>query len=217
MDQRPMKVVVGEDHPLMLQAITAVLQSVPEVQIVGQVDTVRGLEECLQRFEPDMMVMDIYIHNQCVLDRLRTYLRDHANVRVLVVSAHDTDLYSQFSRKIGARGFISKRNPPEEFKKAILQVVHGGEVWPDYHPGATTYNPQEKDDLMKSLTLREMEVFQLIGKWRSTEEVADELSISPKTVELHRIHLKEKLKFSSSKELLHYAVDWLEMERSGST
>lgn len=215
MSPPPINAVVGEDHPLMLQAITAMLDAFPGVHIAKQVETIPELERFLQQFTPDLMVVDIYIRQQCVFDLLRDYLKVHASVRVLVVSAHDADLFAHFSRKIGARGFISKSRPLGEIKDALMRVIHGEEAWPDAQQEGVTYNVGEKNRLVQDLTLREMDVFLRIGRWKSIEEIAEELAISPKTVELHRMHIKEKLKFASSRELLHCAVDWQEMEGSG--
>jgi DNA-binding NarL/FixJ family response regulator len=210
------KVLIAEDHPLMRQALMAALQSLPDVQIIGQADTVSALEEQLRRLEPDMLVMDIFLRNQCVLDALRRYLSAHPQVRALTISSHEPALFARFSKKVGAHGFVSKEAPPDEFKKAFLAIARGAEAWPADIQGDGAWQDGRRahhEKQMESLTLRETEIFKLIGKWKNTEEIADNLGISPKTVEIHRIHLKQKLGFNSAADLLHFAVEWVEMDR----
>jgi DNA-binding NarL/FixJ family response regulator len=192
------------------------LQSFPDVQIIGQAETVSGLEDQFRQQEPDMMVLDIFLRNRCVLEPLRDYLAGHPRVRALTISSYEPQLFARFSRKVGARGFIGKHAPPEEFKKAFRTVAEGGQAWPpELKRPMASAGPSlpDREERMAALTLREMEVFQLLGKWKNTEEIAEELKISSKTVEIHRIHLKQKLGFSAASDLLHFAVEWVEMSR----
>lgn len=215
MNSPTMNVVVGEGQPVMLHAISTILQSVPGVYIAGKVGCIVELERYLGQVEPDLLVVNIFIGNRCLFRLLSSYLQAHSRVRTLVVTAYDADLYVHFSRKMGARGFISKRRTAEEIKMAFWQVACGKEWWPECKPLLSIDNLRSHDELVSSLTPREKDVFHRIGEWKSTEEIAEELGISAKTIGLHRIHIKDKLHFSSSKDLLHYAVDWLEMKRTG--
>ncbi len=199
----------------MLQAMISIIQSLPGCVVVAQAKTLEELQETLRQVEPDLLVLDVYLQNRCVFDPLRQYLRTHLHVRTLVISGHEQDFYTQYSRKIGAQGFISKSEPLDEFKKAFVRVARGEESW-----CRESRSGEDRSDRidhyaerLRALTIREMEVFRLIGKWRNTEEIAGELGISSKTVEIHRIHIKQKLGFNAAGDLLHFAVEWVEMER----
>ena len=199
----------------MLQAIISVVQAQPGSVVVAQAKTLEELHEALRQVEPDLLVLDVYLQNRCVFDVLRQYIRMHPRIRSLIISGHEQALYARYSRKIGAQGFISKGEPLDEFKKAFVRVAGGGESWPvETRSGSDRSDRIDQySERLGTLTIREMEVFRLIGKWRNTEEMAEELGISCKTVEIHRIHIKQKLGFNAAGDLLHFAVEWVEMER----
>ena len=211
MNAAQIKVLIAEDHPLMQKVMIEILQSIPDVHILGRAGTLSELADHFRRGDHNVLVLDVFLRNRCIFDLLRDHLSARPQVRALIISSHDPEPFARFSQKVGAHGFVGKHESPETFKAAFHAVAGGGCFWPASLAGPCAFSGRE--DRVKGLTMREIEVFQLIGKWRNTEEVAEELAISPKTVEIHRIHLKQKLGFASAMDLLHFAVEWVEMRR----
>jgi len=152
-----------------------------------------------------------------MLDLIPDLLKAGDNLKILVVSAYDDELNVFHAIRSGAHGFVSKIAMSSEFETA-LQTIHRGEHYlpADIKPhivekllSKRAHEVERFRDPLFSLTSREMEVFRLLGEWKSTPEIADMLKISPKTVEVHRIHIKEKLGVTSLPELLRYAVNWV--------
>lgn len=212
---RPIRLVVGEDQPLMRRAMAGEFGSYSGVEVVGAAGTIAELHESLGGTEADMLVMEMMLGGQYASIFLQHYLHQHPGTRVLVVCGRSTEFHRSLSRKAGAHGFLSKQATPEELRQAFWSVARGGEVWPRGIAGALDVGERlsiERESRFQTLTVREMEVFGCIGSWKCTEEIAETLGISPKTVEIHRIHIKHKLKFNSASGLLRYAVERIRME-----
>jgi DNA-binding NarL/FixJ family response regulator len=128
---------------------------------------------------------------------------------------HDEELYAERALRAGAKGYVMKREPPELLLEAISQIlagkVHLSERMSDRLLGrmvraGSSDLPMQTP--VEKLSDRELEVFQLIGKGRSTNDIAELLCLSVKTIETYREHLKQKLNLRSGNELVRYAVEW---------
>jgi DNA-binding NarL/FixJ family response regulator len=130
---------------------------------------------------------------------------------VLVLSMHDETLYAERALRAGAGGYVMKQEAPQTLLSAIRTVL-SGQVFVSNKMGATLLqrmvgNKKRSGGLpMDRLTDRELEVFRMIGAGNSVKEIADKLFLSVKTVEAHREHIKEKLNFKSSADLLRFAI-----------
>ena len=137
---------------------------------------------------------------------------------MLVVSMHDEKVYAERAMRAGACGYIMKEESAEYLIIAIKRVLEGG-VYLSKEMSTRLLNalgnPQSRntDSPLQRLTDREFEVFRHIGEGKTTEEIAQHLHISPKTVDVHRFQIKEKLHLASSTALVHYAVRWADSER----
>ena len=139
---------------------------------------------------------------------------------MLVISMHDETLYAQRVLKAGAKGYVMKDADSKTLLKAIRQVINGGiYVSPlmsaQILEAFSGRNANRPVDGVHRLSDREFEVFQLIGEGQSTQQVADTLHISVKTVEVHRAHIREKLKLEDGAAVLRYAVRWAESKKLG--
>jgi DNA-binding NarL/FixJ family response regulator len=139
----------------------------------------------------------------------------HPEIPILVISMHDEAVYAERALRAGARGYIMKEAGGENLLGAIRQVLRG-EVYVSHKMSArileavSSRRPRGSSSPIEQLTDREFEVFQLIGQGKGTREIAAELHLSPKTVDVHRSHLKEKLGLRDATALIRHAVRWVE-------
>jgi DNA-binding NarL/FixJ family response regulator len=130
---------------------------------------------------------------------------------------HDESLYAERVLRAGARGYVMKQEGGKRIMDGIRAVLEG-KVFVSEKMSARIMNAftgrraAEATSSVESLSDREFEVFQLIGRGRSTKEIADQLHLSVKTVEVHRVNIKAKLQLTTSPELVHYAVRWVESQ-----
>ncbi len=133
------------------------------------------------------------------------------NLRILVMSMHDESLYVDRVLRAGGRGYIRKQEGGDKLIEAIRRVL-GGEIAVSEKMTGRLLEKfsgrKSMDSPLENLSDRELEVFQLIGQGKTMSEIGDQLHLSPKTIEVHRAHIREKLHITSAAELVSYAARW---------
>jgi DNA-binding NarL/FixJ family response regulator len=148
---------------------------------------------------------------------MRNIKAQYPKLPVLVVSTHDECIYAEIAFRAGALGYLMKQEALEKVVTAIRRVLSGA-IYVSDALGAKMLQQQvrgQKDvheSPVKGLSDREMEVFQLIGQWKKTKDIAQELHLSIKTIEYYREQIKKKLNLKSASELTHYATSWVQRE-----
>ena len=142
-----------------------------------------------------------------------------ADLPILVISMHDEMVYAERCFRAGASGYLMKESGSENLLAALRRVLEGQMVAsPTVSEGIlrnlSARKPRGSGSPIRSLTDREFEVFQLVGQGKSTREIAAQLHLSPKTVDVHRVHLREKLSLKDVTALVRYAVRWLEAQNA---
>lgn len=190
-----------------------------------------GLEVCCEvgaaaeamaaiaKFGPDLILADITMKGGSGLEFIKDVLAVHGEIPILVVSMHDEQVYAERALRAGASGYIMKEESGEYLLAAIQRVLEGGVYLSETMSerilkSVTRPASRNKQSPLQNLTDREFEVFQLIGQGKTTGEVARQLRISPRTVDVYRSQLKEKLQLKSGTALVHYAVQWAGTENS---
>ena len=140
------------------------------------------------------------------------------NLPILVLSMHDESLYAERVLRAGAKGYITKQEATKKIMLAIRQVLSGQIYISEKMASRMVHKMvlgrvQEQKSPIERLTDRELEVFQLIGQWKKTREIAEELHLSIKTIEYYREQIKRKLNLKSASELTHYATSWVQREQ----
>ena len=145
----------------------------------------------------------------------------HPGVAVLVISMHDESLYAERVLRAGGRGYIMKQEGGMKLLEAIRQVL-GGQIYVSEKMSARILEifsgrrSEASRSPVENLTDREFEILQLIGQGKGTRQIAEQLHLSVKTVEVHRVNIKTKLKVNSASELIRFAVRWVETQNTGS-
>lgn len=174
----------------------------------------------IPRCKPDVVITDITLPKRTGLDLIKDLTAMFPKVLVLVYSMHDEMFYAERALRSGARGYLMKEAGSEKMLEAIRGVLTG-EIYVSPKIAAkilnlfSGLNPRSSNSPVEKLTDREFDIYQLIGKGKTTKEIAEQLHISPKTVAVHREHMKEKLGVNSAAELAHHAIRWEEAEASG--
>ena len=216
-DSEPKRVMIVDDHPMMRAGVIQLIEKQPGMAVCGEAGSPAEAMELIAGCRPDLILVDVSIKGSSGLEFIKNVSAVHGHIPMLVVSMHDEKVYAERAMRAGACGYIMKEESAEYLIIAIKRVLEGG-VYLSKEMSTLLLkalgNPQARntDSPLQRLTDREFEVFRLIGEGKTTEEIAQHLHISPKTVDVHRFQIKEKLHLASSTALVHYAVRWADSE-----
>jgi DNA-binding NarL/FixJ family response regulator len=213
-------VLLVDDHPFMRAGLRQLIDRQPDLFVGGEAGNPAEAFQQLARAVPDLILTDLTMPGRGGLEFLRDLRAAHEKVPILVVSMHDEGVYAERALRAGARGYIMKEAGGENLLAAIRRVL-GGEVHVSPRMSARILDalsagrPRGSRSPIEQLTDREFEVFQLIGQGKSTRDIAAALHLSPKTVDVHRGHIKEKLGLRDVTALIRHAVRWVETRPDG--
>ena len=209
-----------DDHPLLRMGLRALLSKDPALQVVAECGDGSCALNCMRKHRPDAVVLDITLPGGTDgLELIKHMLSEAPHMAVLVLSVHDENLYASRVLAAGARGYLMKDAPPQNFLNAIRSVLAGEiSVSPALAQRLVRRAVDGKMapmDPSRTLSDRELEVLFRIGRGESSMEIAGALHISVKTVETHRAKLRRKLALRTGAELMRYAVAWRHAEGRG--
>ncbi|HVS51559.1 MAG TPA: response regulator transcription factor [Opitutaceae bacterium] len=217
-DQRR-RILLIDDHPFMRAGLAQLIERQPDLMICGEAGNPTEAFQALAKTKPDLALTDLTMPGRSGLEFIKDLLAAEPRLPVLVVSMHDELVYAERALRAGARGYIMKEAGGENLLAAIRQVL-GGEVYASPRmsarilQGLSGTRPRGSSSPIEKLTDREFEIFQLIGQGKSTRDLAAQLHLSPKTVDVHRSHIKEKLELKDATALIRHAVRWVETQGS---
>ena len=210
---RKSKVFLVDDHPILRQGLSKLINDQPDLMICGEAEGPPGALEGIGRTKPDLVLLDLSLAGGDGMELCKQLQERHQGLPVLIISMHDESLYAERALRAGAMGYVMKREESKTILEAIRTVLNGelfvSESARDrmLHDFVDRKAPTEWAP-MAHLTDRELEVLELLGQGRTTVQIAKQLNISPSTVETHRAHLKEKLHVQNVSELIRVAVEW---------
>jgi len=214
------RILLVDDHPMMRLGMTQLINAEPDLQACGQAgDAAEALRQLAgQTF--DLAVCDISLPGRSGLELIKDIAALYPALPVLVISMLDEMLHAERALRAGARGFLMKEAGGEKMLTAIRQVLEG-RVYVSERMQDRILNlfsgqrTRASNSPVQGLSDREFEVFQLIGQGKSTREIAKQLNLSSKTVDVHRGHIKEKLGLKDATALVRHAVRWVEIQSAG--
>jgi DNA-binding NarL/FixJ family response regulator len=213
------RILLVDDHPMARAGIAGFVNAQPDLEVCCEASGPKPALEALSRGKPDLMITDLTMPGRSGVEFIKDVLALHPGLPILVVSMHDEAVYGERALRAGARGYLTKEAGGEKLVLAIRRILEG-HVYASESLSArllemvTGRRPRGSNSPIEKLSDREFEVFQLIGQGKSTKEIAAELSLSSKTVDVHRGHLKEKLGINDATSLIRYAVRWAETGRA---
>jgi len=209
-------ILLVDDHPMTRAGLAQLINKQKDMEVCGEASsTLEALRELFKR-KPDLVLTDITMPGGSGMEFMRDLLALHRGLPILVLSMHDELIYAERALRAGARGYIMKEAGGERLLAAIRRVL-SGQVYLSERMSArlleslTGRRPRGSKSPIQKLSDREFEVFQLIGQGKSTRDIAKHLHLSPKTVAVHRDHLKEKLQIKDATLL----VRWVETRDTG--
>jgi two-component system, NarL family, response regulator NreC len=206
------QVLLADDHLIVRKGLRALLDQDPRIHVMDEAADGREALLKIKEHPPDVVVMDIGMPNLNGIEATRQIKKKFPDVKVLILTMHSSEEYVSAILDAGASGYVLKQSAPAELTSAIDAIHKGGSY---LSPSVCTtvihgFKHQIEEGRepkgFDSLTEREREVLQLIAEGKSTHQVADSLFISPRTVEVHRSHLMEKLGLHNVAEIVLYAV-----------
>lgn len=203
-----MKIIIADDHALVRNALTFMLNAQPDMEVVGDAADGNEVFMKLENTQADLVLMDISMPpGENGLQTTRRIKETHPEIKVIVLTMHDEESYVKEALAAGADGFILKSTTDDILLDGIRQV-HANQR---YYSGYTSdrldeMDTFEGDSLYASLSKREKEVLPLVALGYNNRDIAEKLYISVKTVEVHKANIRKKLKVDSYADLLRYSV-----------
>ena len=208
------RIVIVDDHPLFRKGLEQLINSSNDAfGICGEAgDAAEGMAR-IRELKPDLVIVDLSLPGANGIELIKNIRAEFAKLPVLILSMHDESLYALRALRAGAQGYVMKQEALENVIGAIREVLAGrpylssqmsAKLITNFAVGSTQTNPTD------TLSDRELEILELIGKGRDVHEISEALHISRKTVETHRAHIKEKLNLKNAREVNRFAAQWVE-------
>lgn len=197
------RVAIADEHRLIRWALQKALATLPEIEVVGEAGTVADTLAMIQRVEPEVLLLDPAIPDHSGFDVLAALRELQAAPLVIILAAHPDVAFAARMIAAGAHGFLDREATPEMLHEAIRQVHQGEQVLPlGVHDLLASGTVQPA----RTLTRREQEVMEMLGRGMTSREVAEHMQISIKTVDTHRGHVLKKLGLRNNAEIARFAV-----------
>ena len=205
------KIMVVDEHKIVREGLTSLIDKQPNMETIGEATDGREALEIANKLSPDLILMDVTMPNLNGIEATRKIKSKKPNIEIIALSLHSDRRYVLGMIDAGASGYLLKECAFDELVRAINTVMEGkkylspeiSNILVDEYVRKDT---QDKAIIYSKLTPREREILQQIAEGKSTKEIAKNLSISIKTVETHRQHIKRKLKATSIAELTKIAI-----------
>ena len=208
------RIVIVDDHPLFRKGLEQLIHSESSFAICGEAGNAAEAMEVIRKLNPDLAIVDLSLPGANGIELIKNIRAEFSRLPILVLSMHDESLYALRALRAGAEGYVMKHEAMANVIQAIHEIFNGR---PYLSPAMaaqviTKFAQRESEgetDAVERLSDRELEILELIGKGRDVREIAKLLHLSPKTVETHRSHIKDKLDLKNSREVARFALQWL--------
>lgn len=205
----PMRILIVDDHAVVRRGLQQIVLDAYEDLVFGEATRAQEALDMVHRQKWDVIILDISMPGRSGLDVLKEIKRDQPSTPVLVLSVHPEDQFATRVLRAGAAGYMTKETAPEELVKAIDKVIAGGRyVSPALAEILAGDLQKDEDELSihKKLSNREYEVMIMIASGKTVSEIAEDLSLSVKTVSTYRARVLEKVRMKGNAELTRYAI-----------
>lgn len=202
----PVKLLLVDDHPLVRDGVRVRLEAVPHFEVVGEAGDADAALQAARTLSPDLALMDIGMRGMNGIALTEKFAEEFPEIAVLVLSMHDNLEYVRQVIRAGARGYVLKDAPASELVEAIDAVLAGR----PFYSAQLAMRMAEQAVMptpVEALTPRERDILEGIAKGYANKRIADELGLSVRTVESHRLNLKRKLGIEGQAELVKFAVE----------
>jgi DNA-binding NarL/FixJ family response regulator len=208
------RILIVDDHPLVRQGLIGLISTEPDLVICGEASGATEAQHLAETMRPEVAIIDLTLGEGSGIALIKEFKERYPSMKLLVLSMHDELLFAERALRAGAVGYVSKDKVSRTIVYAIRAVL-ADRIYLSQRMtqrmmhravGARADAGQSPFD---RLTDREIEVFEMIGQGLTTRGIATRLELSPKTVETHREHIKDKLEIKNTAELTQHAVQWV--------
>jgi DNA-binding NarL/FixJ family response regulator len=208
------RIVIVDDHPLFRKGLQDMLHSDGTFAVCGEAGNAAEAMDVIRKLNPDLAIVDLSLPGANGIELIKNIRAEFQRLPILVLSMHDESLYALRALRAGAEGYVMKHEAMANVIRAIREVFNGR---PYLSPAMaaqviTKFAHRQAEgevDAVERLSDRELEILELIGKGQEVRQIAKLLHLSPKTVETHRSHIKDKLDLKNSREVARFALQWL--------
>ncbi len=201
-------IIIVDDHPIVRQGLKQILSEEPDMATFGEAKNSQEVLDLIRKQDWDAVVLDITMPGRGGLDILREIKHERPKLPVLMLSIHPEDQYAVRALKAGASGYLNKESAPEELVRAIRKILRGGKYISPTLAEKMAFNLETETDrpAHEALSDREYQVMLMIASGKTTSVIAEEMSLSIKTVSTYRSRILEKMKMKSNVDLTYYVI-----------
>jgi DNA-binding NarL/FixJ family response regulator len=208
------RIVIVDDHPLFRKGLEQLIHSEDGFAVCGEANNAREAMDVIRKLNPDLAIVDLSLPGANGIELIKNIRAEFSKLPILVLSMHDESVYALRALRAGAEGYVMKHEAMTNVIQAIREVFNGR---PYLSPAMAAQvitkfahrQVEGEADAVERLSDRELEILELIGKGNDVRQIAKVLHLSPKTVETHRSHIKDKLDLKNSREVARFALQWL--------
>ena len=206
--------MIIDDHPLFRKGLEQLIHSDSAFAVCGEANNGSEAMNVIRKLNPDLAIVDLSLPGANGIELIKNIRAEFPKLPILVLSMHDESLYALRALRAGAEGYVMKHEAMANVIQAIHEVFNGR---PYLSPAMAAQvitkfaNRQSEGeiDAVERLSDRELEILELIGEGNEVPQIAKALRLSPKTVETHRAHIKEKLNLQNARQVARFAVQWV--------
>ena len=206
------RIFLVEDHPITREGLYALIGTEPDLSIVGEADTAPDALAKIGDCDPHVALVDIAIGGSDGVELTKQLRALYPDLKILAVSAYAESVYAERIVRAGANGYVAKQEASSTLLDAIRAVLDGrlhlSDKMRERVVGSYLASSAGTESTVADLTDRELEVFRHFGHGLTTAQVAEAMMLSPKTVETHRVHIKQKLGLKATNEFIQRAALW---------
>ncbi len=203
-----LRILIVDDHPIVRQGLKQILSEESDVKVMGEAQNSHEVLNLVQKQNWDVVILDITMPGRGGLDVLKELKQQRPKLPVLILSMHPEDQYAMRALKAGAAGYLTKESCTEELVKAIRKILNNGKyVSPSLAETlASNLEVNKSKSPHEELSDREYQVMCMIASGKTISQIAEELSLSVKTIGTYRTRILEKMKMKTNAELTHYTI-----------
>jgi DNA-binding NarL/FixJ family response regulator len=201
------KIVIADDHPILSQGVIQILSTREDLEIVGQAENGKAALDLIRRLSPDIAILDVQMPVMDGFEVAKIVKNEKLPTKIIFLTMFNEESFIKKVFEIGVKGYILKESAVIDIHKCIDSVLEDNfYISPQASHFLLSMNIKTKSAGKEELTQSEKRIIKLIGKGKSSKEIADELFISYKTVENHRSNICKKLGITGNSALLKYAL-----------
>ena len=208
------RIVIVDDHPLFRKGLQELIQADDSFAVCGEAGNAAEAMDVIRKLSPELAIVDLSLPGANGIELIKNIRAEFPKLPILVLSMHDESLYAVRALRAGADGYVMKHEAMANVIQAIHEIFNGH---PYLSPAMAAQvitkfahrQAEGETDAVERLSDRELEILELIGKGHEVRQIAKLLHLSPKTVETHRAHIKDKLDLKNSREVARFALQWL--------